>query len=108
MSRGHQVRGHPCKLGNLAIFYHTLFSQVKRGWIESPPPIRVKKLPIKSKVNIVQINIGAAPSGSELIKQFSDKGKYSQDLMMFILFDLLNRRKNDFCTFGTIRLVKKF
>ena len=20
--RGHKVRGHPCKLGNLAIFYH--------------------------------------------------------------------------------------
>ena len=43
-SRGHQVLGHSCNLGKLPIFYHArksksllflLFSQVKRGWIET-------------------------------------------------------------------------
>ena len=39
-SRGRQVRGHPSKLGKLAIFYHAkkmlfqLFSLVKIGCIE--------------------------------------------------------------------------
>ena len=41
-SRGHQVCRHPCKLGNLAIFYHA-----KNVF---PIKYKGKKYPIKSKV----------------------------------------------------------
>ena len=59
MVRGHQVRRHPCKLGNLAIFYNAkksqkitfsiVFANEKGVDRINPPPsiIRVKNTPSK-------------------------------------------------------------
>ena len=61
-SRGHQVRRHPCKLGNLATFYNAkkinfffyCFLRMEREWTESAPPpsnIRVKITPSNVRLN---------------------------------------------------------